>query len=397
MLGAIYIGLSGMSAYSKGLQTISNNVANLNTPGFKSSTTSFSDTFSYGGGGLAFTGGTDLRQSGTGVSFDQPHVDFRQGDLRQTGNDLDLAIQGSGFLALLDGGKTYYARTAEFVVDSEGFISQRGTGYRLAMLDGARQLVPINIDSKRSSLPVATTKIVFADNLSSGATEASVSNIAVFDSRGGQQNWQVKFKPVGESAPNQWTVTVTDQTGATVGTSTLKFIGGIVDPSTAKLTIATTPAGADPLSVELDFSKGVSSFSSGTVSTLRAATVDGSGAGALTGVTFDAEGKVKLAYSNGKSELLGSVAIADFRNEQDLSRIGDGLFVQEGNGERRFVTSGSEGAGKLVSRQMEASNVDLAQQFGELIIIQRGFQASSQVVSVSNDMIQQLFAMRGQG
>ncbi|HEY5723957.1 MAG TPA: flagellar basal-body rod protein FlgF [Allosphingosinicella sp.] len=397
MLGAIYIGLSGMSAYSKGLQTISNNVANLNTPGYKSSTTSFSDTFSYGGGGLTFTGGTDLRQSGTGVSFDQPHVDFRQGDLRQTGNDLDLAIQGSGFLALLGGGKTYYARTGEFVVDSEGFISQRGTGHRLAMLDSSRQLVPINIDSKRSSLPAATTRISFADNLSSSATEASVANIAVFDSRGGQQNWQVKFQAVGATAPNQWTVTVTDQTGATVGTSTLKFIGGTVDPTTSKLTIATTPAGADPLSVELDFSNGVTSFSSGTVSTIRAASVDGSGAGALTSVTFDADGKVKLVYSNGKSELLGSVAVADFRNPQDLTRVGDGLFVQEGNGERRFVASGSEGAGKLVSRQMEASNVDLAQQFGELIIIQRGFQASSQVVSVSNDMIQQLFAMRGQG
>jgi len=101
MLGGIYIGLSGMNAYSKGLQMISNNVANLNTAGFKSNTVTFTDLFSLGGGGLNFSGGSNAEKTGSGVRIESPLIDFRQGDLRQSDNDLDLAIQGGGFLVLL--------------------------------------------------------------------------------------------------------------------------------------------------------------------------------------------------------------------------------------------------------------------------------------------------------
>ena len=101
MLGAIYIGLSGMDAYEKGLQTISNNVANLNTAGFKSTSVSFNDLFSYGGGGSSLSNSSAGNPAGSGVTFGNPLTDFSQGDLRATDNDLDLAIQGSGFLVLL--------------------------------------------------------------------------------------------------------------------------------------------------------------------------------------------------------------------------------------------------------------------------------------------------------
>jgi flagellar hook protein FlgE len=397
MLGAIFAGLSGMNAHSKGLQTISNNVTNMNTPGFKADTVTFSDAFSQGSGGLSYNLSSGSEQSGMGVHVAPPTIDFRQGDLRQTGNDLDLAIQGSGFLALLSGDKTFYARTGQFTIDDKGYIVQQGSGYRLAMLDGTNQLVPINVDSKRTDPPVATTKITFADNLSSTATDDTVSNIAVFDSAGGKHVWQVKFTPVGAASPGQWNVAVSDEGGNAIGSGTLKFVGGIVDPASAKIDVSTSPAGAAALAVELDFSSGVTSFSSGSVSTLRAASVDGKGPGTLTSVTIDSDGKVKLTYSNAKEDLLGPVAIADFRDPQELERIGDGLFTAKGTEQHRYVASGVEGAGKLVSGEIEASNVNLADEFGELILIQRGFQASSQVVSVSNDMIQQLFAMRGQG
>ncbi|MGE5566072.1 MAG: flagellar hook protein FlgE [Parcubacteria group bacterium] len=397
MLGAIYIGLSGMDAYQKGLQTISNNVANLNTLGFKATSINFTDVFNYGGGGLTFSSGTDAEQAGEGVRYGEPRVDFKQGDLRQSDGDLDLAIQGNGFLVLLDGDKTYYARTGQFVVDEDGYISLQGTKYHLAVLDSSRQPVALNLDAKRTSPPAATTKVTFADNLSASGTDATVSDIAVYDSLGGKQVWQVKFTAAGSTAPGQWTVTVTDQTGRTVGTSTLKFIGGAVDPSTEKLTITDTPTdGAAALSVVLDFSSGVTSYSAGTVSTIRAASVDGNGVGALTSVTVDENGQIKLTYSNTKTDLEGAVALADFRDPQQLERAGNGLFENKGGGQYRLLESNTDGIGKLVSKQVEASNVDLAQEFGDLILIQRGFQASSQVVSVSNDMIQQLFGIRGQ-
>lgn len=394
MLGAIYVGLSGMNAFSRGLQTISNNVANLNSPGYKASSVNFTDVFNVGGLGSSYSGNN--RSQGAGVRFGTPGVDFTQGDMRQSGGDLDLAVQGAGFMVLNDGDRSYYARTGQFAVDAKGYVSLLGTSYHLNVLDASRQAAPVNIDSRRTSTPTPTTKIVFADNLSSSATQAVISDIAVYDSRGGRQVWQVTLTPKGATSPNEWNVTVKDQTSATVGTSSLRFIGSVIDPSTAKFTITDAPDGAEPLSVEFDFSTGVTSFSSGTSSTLRAASVDGNGVGAITKVSVDAAGHLQLTYSNGKTEDMGAVALADFRDPQQLERMGDGLFSNKG-AEARLLESATDGIGKLVSKQLEASNVDLAQQFGDLILIQRGFQASSQVVSVSNDMIQQLFGIRGQG
>lgn len=396
MLGAIYVGLSGLNAYSRGLQTISNNVANLNSPGFKATAINFGDVFSYGGGGLTFFDGIGNGRSGNGVRFGETRVDFGQGDLRQSEGDLDLAIQGSGFLVLLKDGKTYYSRTGKFTVDSEGFIVEQESRYRLGVLDGSGRATALNIDARRTSTPTATTTVKFADNLSSSATTATVADIAVFDSSGGKQTWQAKFdKVTGQTG--QWTVTVSDQGGNIVGAQTLKFIGSGVDPTTAKLTFTDEPDGASKLSVVLDFSAGVTSFSAGTVSTLRASSVDGNGVGALTTVALDEQGQIKLSYSNSKTETLGYVAVADFRDPQQLRRLSGGLFENIESGPSRLVASNTDGIGRLLSKQTEASNVDLSQQFGDLILVQRGFQASSQVVSATNDMIQQLFGIRGQG
>jgi flagellar hook protein FlgE len=395
MLGAIYIGLSGMNAYSRGLQTISNNVANLNSPGFKSNTVNFGDVFNQGRG-LAFFNQLNTDGAGNGVRFSVEGIDFAQGDLRQSEGDLDLAIQGSGFLVLLKDGKTSYGRTGQFQVGNDGFIVQLGTENRLGVLDGTGRAVALNIDARRTIAPKATTSIKFSDNLSSSATTATVSDIAVYDSLGGRQTWQAKFEKVADQA-GEWTVTVTDSAGTVVGAQSLKFNGSAVDPTTSKLVFTASTTGAGPLSVELDFSKGVSSFSSGTVSTLRAASVDGSAVGTLTTVTLDNEGQIKLSYSNSKTENAGFVAIADFRNPQQLRRLSGGLFENVGNGPDRVLASNKDGIGRLVSKQAEASNVDLSEQFGDLILVQRGFQASSQIVSATNDMIQQLFGIRGQG
>jgi flagellar hook protein FlgE len=396
MLGAIYVGLSGMSSFSRGLQTISNNVANLNSPGFKTTTTSFKDVFSYGGGGLTFFNGLGNGQSGNGVRFSGTDIDFRQGDLRQSQGDLDLAIQGTGFLVLLKDAKTYYTRTGQFVVDKDGYISQQGTEYRLGVLDGSGRAVALNLDARRTSAPVATTTVKFADNLSSSAITATITDIAVYDALGGKQAWQAKFDKVTGNT-GEWNVSVTDQTGATIGTQTLKFLGSTVSPTTTKLTFASSSTAANPVSVVFDFSSGVTSFSAGTTSTLRSSSVDGNGVGALTTVGIDEQGQVKLNYSNSKTETFGAVALADFRDPQQLRRLSGGLFETVSNGPTRLLASGTEGIGRLLSKQTEASNVDLSQQFGDLILIQRGFQASSQVVSATNDMIQELFGIRGRG
>jgi flagellar hook protein FlgE len=392
MFGAIYLGLSGLNAYQRGLQQVSNNVTNLNTTGFKSSTVTFQDIYgSTGHGGMSVSGGDG---SGNGVTLGEMQLDFKQGELRQTGRDLDLSVDGTGFLVVTKGEETLYLRTGSFEIDKDGFIVLGGTEYRLATLDSANRPVNVSVDTSRTSPPKKTTTIAFSDNLSSTATAAyGISDVKVYGADGTQHVWSLQFAKDTAAGADAWTITVTDAKAVTVGTASLKFISGVVDPATAKLTIKNETAGLD---VTLDFSKGVTSFSGGSVSTLRTSSVDGYGVGAVTSVTVNATGKLEIGYSNGEKTDLGAVAIADFRDPQALEQRGGGLFAHGGAGLRDLVASGDQRAGKVVARQLEASNVDLSKQFGELILIQRGFQASSQIISVSNDMIQQLFGIRGQ-
>jgi flagellar hook protein FlgE len=390
--GAIYIGMSGLDAFSDGLQTISNNVANLNTAGYKALTTNFSDMFDDGNDLIGSPGG---QPEGNGVQYAPPELNFTQGTLQQTGGNLDMAIQGDGFLVLLDDGKTLYARTGSFAVDSNGYIAEQGTGYQLGVLNASGQPVALNVNGLETTPAVATTSVTFQDNLSSSATTDTVSSITVIDSAGGQHTWQVALTADATTA-GKWDVTVTDETGATVGTGSISFNGATIDPAASKITVSTTYAGASPLSVSLDFS-GVTSNSTGTTSTLQVNQANGNAAGTLTGVTIDTSGQVKLSYSNNQTKLEGYVALASFVDPSQLQEASNGVF-ENANGARALLSaSGQDGAGTLVSQQIEGSNVDLTQEFGDLILIQRGYQASSQVLSVANDMIQELFGIRGQG
>ncbi len=393
MFGAIYIGLSGLNAYSKGLQQVSNNVTNLNTSGFKSSTVSFQNYYgSKDSGGLSYT--PNDSSAGNGVGIGESRLSFQQGELRQSDRDLDLAIDGTGFLVLLDGAETLYARTGSFEVDKDGYIILSGTSYRLAALDSSNHPVALSVDAVRTNPPKATTVIKFADNLSSTATSFALSDLRVYDGSGGAHVWKVTFAKDADAGAGAWKVKVTDDKNTTIGTQSLKFVGSAVDPMTAKLDFTDATAG---LTVSLDFSAGVTSYSSGEVSTLRSSSIDGQAVGTVTTVSVNSKGRLEIGYSNSQKQELGAIAIADFRDPQSLEQRNGGIFAQTGLGSREFLNSEDPRVGKVVSKRLEASNVDLSQQFGDLILIQRGFQAASQIVSVSNDMIQQLFGIRGQG
>lgn len=391
MFGAIYTGLSGLNAYSRGLQQVSNNVANLNTTGFKSSTVTFQNLYETpGGGGLALTGD---HGGGHGVTVGDGTLNFKQGEMRTTDRDLDLSVDGNGFMVLLDGDRTLYARTGSFEVDQDGFVVMAGTDYRLATLDANNRAVSVSIDGQRTSQPKATTAVTFADNLSSTASAFTIGDIKVFDATGALHTWSARFTKDATAGSNVWNIAVTDEKGTAIGTRALSFTNGGVDPAAAKLAFTDT---ASNLTVDFDFSTGVTSFSGGEVSTLRAAKVDGYAVGTVTAVAANAAGHLELSYSNGQKVDLGAIAVADFRDPTALEQR-DGVFVEVTPGQHAILSSADPRVGQVRSRRLEASNVDLSQQFGDLILIQRGFQASSQIVSVSNDMIQQLFGIRGQG
>lgn len=378
MLGSIFIGLSGMNAFSTGLRQISNNITNINSLGFKASDLTFVNLI--GGGG------------GQGVSLEPPRIDFAQGELRQTGRDLDLAIDGDGFLVLLKDAEHVFARTGSFEVKDNGDIVLSGTDYKLTALDASGAPVALSLGERRTSPPQATTNVKFSENLSTSAVDFKISNINVFNADGVAEVWEATFSRGETAAPGEWTVTVKTAGGASVGTDTLKFLGSIVDPAKTKLHFT-----SGDRSVDFDFSGDVSSFSTGTLSTLHVATSDGYAAGEMTSLKINDDGALELTYSNEQKVVLGNVAIANFRDPQQLEQQSNGLFTYEGRFGREYFTSKSERVGKVVSGRLEASNVDLSRAFGDLILIQRGYQASSQVISVSNDMIQQLFGIRGQG
>jgi flagellar hook protein FlgE len=390
MFGSIYIGLTGLNAFSDGLKEVSNNVSNLNTVGYKATDIAFSDLFGANSvGGLEF--GQSSQSSGHGVSLEARTINFSQGELRQTDRDLDLAVDGSGFLVLLDGDQTFYARTGSFVVDEEGFVVLGGTDFRLAVLDASGRAVAVNIDSNRTNPPEVTSRITFADNLSSTATSFSMPDVAVFDERGEEAKWTLAFSRQ-ETVFDEWTITITQGT-TTVATRTLKFAGGTVDPTTAMLEV---DRGEGKQAITLDFSS-VTSFSSGTVSSLRASDINGHATGSIATLAINELGELQITYTNEEKTVLGALALADFRDPQKLEQRSNGMFAHSGYGQIQYLPASDGRVGAILSRRLEASNVDLGSQFGELILVQRGFQASSQIISASNDMIQQLFGLRGQG
>jgi flagellar hook protein FlgE len=394
MLGALYTALSGMNAYSDGLQTISNNVANLNTDGFKEENVSFNELVNTGGGFL----GNENQPGGYGVEIADPSTDFSQGQLQQTSNGLDLAIQGNGFLVVYNSGTEYYLRTGSFSVGADGYVTDQN-GDRLAVLDANNQPKALNISNLETNAPEATTKIAFTNNLSSSGTSATISNINVYDSEGAQHVWTVALSnPTANTAGTgtDWTVTVTDANGITVGTGTIEFTNGNSAPGSNTVAITQTVAGGSDLDVTLDFS-GVTSFSSGTTSTIASQSVDGHALGSLTGVSVDTNGVVQIAYSNGQTQAAGSVALANFEDPQSLQLLKGGLYKNDTFKNAQYFSSGESGLGTLSSSEIEASNVNLSNEFGSLILIERGYQACSEVVSISNDLIQTLFGIHGQG
>jgi flagellar hook protein FlgE len=392
MLGAIYTGLSGMNAYSDGLMMISNDVANLNTAGYKSDFLSFDSLFEHGGAFL----GSNSGGAGYGVSMGSSFIDFSQGTLQQTTNPLDLAIQGNGFLTVLKDGKTYYERTGNFFVDQDGYVSD-AQGNHLAILNANDQPGEFNINAFKTNAPVATTSITFNGNLASDTAAngtTSVSSMKVYDSRGTEHDWTVTMT-MSDPTTDTWSVTITDSDGTQVGSGQLQFDSTGKITGTSTISCTESPDNADPMSVTLDFS-GVSSNSAAGTSTVATASIDGNPMGTLTGVGVTSDGQMELAYSNGKTVDEGFVALANFQDPQLLQRLSGGMYANATSEQVSYEKSGVNGVGTLQSGQVEQSNVNLSNEFGELILIERGFQACSQIVSISNEMIQTLFSMRGQ-
>ncbi|HEX8611923.1 MAG TPA: flagellar hook-basal body complex protein [Telluria sp.] len=390
MINTINTGMSGLIGYSKGLQVIGNNLTNINTPGYKGVDQQFASLFSQEG----TQNGTG---TGSGLSTLDTRVNFSQGQINQTGRPLDLAINGLGFFILRDGDTTTYTRAGQFQFDADGLLVGSDGKSRVAGLGANGMLQDISLSGLQNAAGKATTNVKFDGNLAMNATaDVTIGPVNIFDAAGGQHTLSVTFSKapvVPPASGNNWNVSAKDETGTVVGTGVLQFNttgNPLVTANAVQLNF--TPKGMAPMSVKLDFSTNVTSVSNGSSSSLKQGDVDGFAIGSLRSQTFDADGVLTLNYSNGEAVKGASLALANFDRIESLDEISGNMFTTKSTA---FIgKAGTSMFGTIGAGVVEGANVDLSQQFSNLIIMQRGYQASSQIVSVSNEMIQTLLDMR---
>jgi flagellar hook protein FlgE len=395
MLDSIYVGMTGLLGYSKGLRVIANNTANLNTPGFKGSSLQFSDLF-YSSSNLASDSGVGSYGGlGYGLNAGSTVLSFKQGEIRQTDNPLDMAIDGQGLFILRDAeGKITYTRAGQFKFNGDGVLVNQADNAKVMGRSADGQLAEISLAGLSTNAGKATANVKFNGNISSTLTEQTVGGVRVIDALGGAHTLGVKFTNTDAATPGSWKVELLDG-AAVVATRQIIFFDGRPTAATAKLSMSYAPAGSTAMPLVLDFSTDVTSFAAGNLSTLAMFSQDGILPGALTQASFDTTGTLVLGYSNSQTVKGPRLALGRFDTLDAVGTVGDNQF--SALDPDRWITGGAEegGFGSIRSGSVEIANVDLSQEFSDLVVMQRGFQASSQVISTANEMLQQLFSLKG--
>lgn len=395
MIDSIFVALSGMLGHERGLNVISNNVANMNTAGFRGSSVSFTDVF-IGTTPDGLQGGpAGERGIGGGLDAGRTQLDFRAGERQPTGIDLDLFLKGDGFFVLQDeNGEIRYSRAGAFDFNEQGELVVRDSKLKVMSRNPAGQLVPLTLKDLEVNPAKRTSEVTFGDTLSPSDAEQTIESLAVFDQHGAQHTLRVVFSR-DTTAPSPglitWKVTVSEG-GQEVGSGRLDFISSQAINSPLNLTLALR--NTEPMEVAFNFTDvNGADLGQNAQSTISVRKQDGFASGTLATKTFDAAGVLKLTYSNGQTADGAKLALAQIGDLRGLVELGNAQFAYRGT---RSVTISEAGDDLQVQNQaLERSNVDLTAEFSELVLMQRGYQASSQVLSTANDMLQELFDLRG--
>ncbi|MCF6436996.1 flagellar basal-body rod protein FlgF [Pseudoalteromonas sp. MMG022] len=386
MFQAFFNGLSGMLSFSKNLDTVSNNISNMNTPGFRAADT-FYDSLSGGPG-----------DSGIGTQISGLGYRFTSGDIKQTGNATDVAINGQGFFTLLQDGNQYLTRAGQFTFNSEGLLVDKNSGASVASLSDTGTLSEFDISDLRMLAPVATTSVELSGNLSSGASEHEITGVSVFNDLGEEVELTLKFTR-SETVSGEWSVAVSKSSDPDVvlSTSIIAF-GPDGTPEDGRSTFAVDVADSMGGSTSVSFSLGSpanfsqsTSMDTGETSTLKASVTDGSAIASLTSIEFSSDGSLSLKYSNGETKQGPSLALAQVKDESSLQLVNGNMFTAQGNSGVTFAKAGTSGLGSIAGKSIELSNVDLSREFADMLVIQRGYQASSRLLNVSNQLLEQLY------
>lgn len=410
-LNALFIGSTGLASNATALDVVGNNLANLNTTGFKSQRVGFQDvvyqTLNSGSSASTRVGGTNPVQLGFGVGLGTIGSLFTQGNLTPTGRVLDAGLQGSGFFQLTNGTNMVYSRNGSFDIDSSGLLIDPSTGFRVQRFGSVGETTPttpgfqvngnndIRVPLGAGIAGVETSTVSLQGNLSTtiavGGTFSTA--IQIYDSQSSPKVMNITFT---KTALNTYDVSA-DVNGVaqTIASPTITFdnTGLLVSPATMDVSIA-AGGGSNAQTVTLDIgtpgqSVGLTQF--GGAPTATAVRQDGSGAGSLDSISFSSDGTVQGQFSNGRTVAIAQLAIAGFNNQGGLLRLGTNYFTTSpASGEALVGPAGSGGRAVVQGGSLEGSNVDVATEFAKLIIAQRGFQVNARTVSAANDTLQEL-------
>jgi flagellar hook protein FlgE len=410
-MSSFSVPLSGLNASNTALDIVSNNLANLNTTGYKDNTVSFSDLLSQSVGGGAL-------QIGGGVAATNSEAQFSQGSITQTGGAFDGAIQGNGLFVLqTTGGGTEYTRDGSFQLDKNGNLTT-GTGQFVQGWSAVNGVINtsgatgnITIPSNSLQTPSATTQFTLSMNLQAGAAVGTPAGsfsapIQVVDSLGETHTLTVNFT---ETAANAWNYTVTipgaDLTAGTPGTPSQLATGSIAFNSNGVLTTPAPPAqvnvkatgltdGATDLNINwnlLDANGNPTITQFAQASTLSGSSQDGIPAAQVTQVSLANGGGIVATFSDGDTQVIGQLALASISNPDSLISVGNSNFQVGANTATPVVGVPGTGAlGTIQGGSLETSNVDIATEFTKLIVYQSSYQANSKVISTQDALIQNL-------
>ncbi len=408
MLRSLFSGISGLRSHQTMMDVVGNNIANVNTVGYKSSNVVFEDTLSQmvkgAGAPQGGNAGTNPAQVGLGVKVAGITTNYSQGAAQLTGRSTDLMIQGDGFFVVKNGNEPLYSRAGAFSLDAggrlttpDGMIVQGWTGVNGVIATTAQ---PGNVVLPIGTLlpPVGTKTTVLGGNLPADAKPGAkyMASITTYDSLGKEtllnftfDNTAVAAPPAPDPLPS-WTLHVADAADPAtdlVSTGlTFDAAGQLTSPAAGSWPSFGTPA----VSVDL---AGLSQY--GGSSTVSALSQDGTAMGSLQSFSISPDGTMVGVFSNGMKQPLAQIALAAFNNPPGLEKVGNSTYRTTVNsGSAQLGIAGGGGRGLLAGGMLEMSNVDLAAEFTNLIVSQRGFQANSRVITASDEILQDLVNLK---
>lgn len=408
MLRSLSTAISGLRNHQTKLDVVGNNIANVNTVSYKSEVTRFQDIFSQTLRGatapLEGRGGINPMQIGLGMEISSIDTVHTQGPITSTGRETDLAIEGRGFFIVSDGLQNFYTRDGSFVRDSSGVLVNvsglKLMGWVGETTDISQPLGSIHIPLGEEMIARSTTNVGFSGNLNAAASATDPDDeyeydTYVYDSLGNRHSVAFTFKKTGDPDDNEWTYGITHSDGTAItGGGVISFTDegrfDTVDIDTFSFDPGT--GAVNPLTVNIDFSSITQlAFSSNVIVREQ----DGFAPGELASFNIESTGVITGTYSNGMVRQIAQLGMVAFTNPGGLVKMGANLYdVSSNSGDPRIGVPGTEGRGMIQSRALEMSNVDLANEFTEMITTSRAFQANTRMISTSDEVLLELINIK---